>query len=123
MDELPIFRAPKRRKFAKPTHAETLSDTTAPVRIDDDGLSSEGSSDDEASATVSRSKKPIKTSRLGVTFTSNGRNHAEDGDEVALAPVVPADDRLKDMTNRFVGTTGQVVDVDKHMYVPLLQSP
>lgn len=123
MDEVPVFRAPKRRKFAKATNAETPPESTTPVRSDDDGLSSQVPSDDEAPATFPRLKKSLKPSRLGVTFTSNDRSHAEDESGLALVPVDTANDRLKDVANRFVGTTGQVVDVDRHMYKPPLQFP
>lgn len=123
MEEVPVFRAPKRRKFAKATHAETPPESTTQVHADDDGLSSEVPSDDEAPAAVPRYKKPLKSSKLGVTFTSNDRSHGDDKSGLAPAPVDTANDRLKDVANRFVGTTGQAVDVDKHMYKSPLQFP
>lgn len=123
MEDVPVFRAPKRRKFAKATHAETPPESTTQLHADDIALSLEGPSDDEVPAAIPRYKKPHKSSRLGVTFTSNDRSHAEYDNGLALVPVDTANDRLKDVANRFVGTTGQVVDVDKHMYKLPFQAP
>ena len=117
MEEVPLFRAPKRRKVIKPPHVE--SDATTPTTSQDrDGSPIDGEqSGNEAYAPAHRLKKPFKPSRPGVTFTSNARTRVEAPDTMTVVPSSTADDRLKDISNRFVGITGGTVDVDKHMYV------
>jgi hypothetical protein len=116
MDELPVFRAPKRRKVARPQSAERPSSAPPFVHdLNDGSKSGSQSSDEEGNAVQPQRRKPIKPSRLGVSFTSNALSHTEDDEALTIVPVDATSDNLRHMTNRFVGTTGQVVDVDNHM--------
>jgi hypothetical protein len=51
-----------------------------------------------------------------VTFTSSNNTHT-DIEAMSFAHSEPSNDKLLDIASRFTGTTGQVVDVDKNMYV------
>ena len=117
MEELPVFRAPKRRRVAKPGPEETSIQTL--TRSQEDVAISLSQQDEDVHedvfTAVSRSRKPIKPYRTGVIFTSASRPGGVNGDSLAVVPAEMASDRLKEISNRFVEPTGQVVDVDKHM--------
>lgn len=117
MEPLPVFRAPKRRRFTKPLQAERPSSAPPLTQADNNEPSSdEERSGGEADANVSLLRRPTKHPKAGVSFTSNVRASDEGSHDLALMPADTSSERLKNMANRFIGTTGQVVDVDKHMY-------
>lgn len=125
MDELPVFRAAKRRKHTK-APSQTLSDfTNEPDSTSKDQPSrdSVNSGDsDSADADVSvliRARKPFKRPTTGVHFSTSKTRPGQDDDNHGV--LVKADqtvDRPVDITQRFIGSSGQVVDVDQHMFVP-----
>jgi hypothetical protein len=110
-DILPVFRAPKRRKVGKVNLAEDGNDISEATR---DSPEAQPIQDHES--TVPLSRRPKKPHRSGVTFRSSNNAHT-DSEAMALARSEPSNDRLLDIASRFTGTTGQVVDVDKNMYV------
>jgi hypothetical protein len=111
MEAVPAFRAPKRRKLAKPSLAQEpfvqggFHDSDAEAR----------SASDNPDTIQTTLRRPLKPARPGVSFSSRAQRHDEENNGVALVPVEDTRDKLRQMTNRFTGTTGQVVDVDKHM--------
>jgi ribosomal protein L21E len=116
MEDVPLFRAPKRRKFAKPLLAEKSSSAPRLAQDSEHYRSDSRSSGDEQDTVQAHLRKSVKPSRLGVSFASNSRAHKDDEGQLAVVSANTTSDGLHQMTNRFVGTTGQVVDVDKHMY-------
>jgi hypothetical protein len=107
MDSAPVFRAPKRRKFLKSTH-----DDAAGPDVD---TQLESSSDDAVG--VVRRSKTNRAPKQGMKFSNAAVRNLEDESALALVQAEPSSEGFKDMSTRFVSSTGQVVDVDKHMYV------
>lgn len=115
-----MFRAPKRRKVVKGAKgdAENLAKAAASPQ---EPASDQGHSDDGIETTAPRARRPNKHPKTGVTFTSTFRSRlANADDELALIPASEPPSKLRDMSERFTGTTGQVVNVDKHMYVAII---
>ncbi|KAJ9651839.1 hypothetical protein H2198_008904 [Neophaeococcomyces mojaviensis] len=104
MDEIPVFRAVKRRKQ---THKQG------------EGYLETGSEDENISHLVKARTQP-RARLKGVQFSNQKSTVAENANEVALIQADSAPSSRHGITERFVGsTTGQVVNVDKHMYVTL----
>lgn len=63
-------------------------------------------------------RRPFKPGKSGVLFTSTKSAQVDQSDQKALikAPA-PEEQQLEDITGRFIGSTGQKVDVDQHMCV------
>lgn len=121
MEELPIFRANKRRKFAreKAIKLPISPGDTQDQEVPDNEASH---SDDETNvSSLIKLRNQNRSRNVGVRFSQDKRAE-EDGalDNLALTKVDPDEERLRDISNRFVGGTGQVVDVDKHMFVSSL---
>lgn len=128
MEEIPVFRAAKRRKHTKGP-SQTLSDviTDGPGspskrRSSSDNVNSEDSESDDAGVmSVIKARKNLRRPTTGVHFsTSRSRPGQDDDNEGALVKSDQAVDRPIDITQRFVGSSGQVVNVDQHMFVPPL---
>ena len=133
MEEIPIFRASKRRK-----HNKVHDDSTAEIAIDQPTISeldrpvTEGElprnetqdEDDESSNAgggggVIRARKQFRRPVTGVSF-SNSRPCEHDERNSSLVKISVSDEaknRPVEITDRFISSTGQVVDVDEHMFV------
>jgi hypothetical protein len=109
MESAPVFRAPKRRKFFK----STAEDVDEPQVDAHHGSSSDG----ELEVGVVRKSKTSRAPKKGMTFSNTVVRNREEESALALLQAEPSSGGFKDMSNRFVSSTGQVVDVDKHMYV------
>jgi hypothetical protein len=107
MDSAPVFRAPKRRKVFR----STIEDVKEPEIDAHHG----SSSNDEVG--VVRKSKTSRAQKKGVMFSNTVISNREEGSASALVQAETSSEGFKDMSNRFVSSTGQVVDVDKHMYV------
>lgn len=123
MEEAPLFRAPKRRKTTQ--FHDTNEEPLLPQRKEDEELS--GAADEGEQGYVSKTvklRKPFRNIRGGITFSTSSRAVGDLSDPTALMPADTLNDRPRDMTNRFVGSTGQVVDIDNHhMFVhPIFSS-
>lgn len=129
---VPVFRATKRRRFARPRE-ETLSDSAHQAALTKAGEYAERQDDgdenvhDEAEAGVSnliRAKKHIRRAATGVQFSTTKvtREANHDTSKALVKSDVSVEKRI-DITNRFVGGTGQVVNDDKHMFVVPLAIP
>ena len=122
MEELPTFRAPKRRKTAQRRQGE---DETGIAQGKEDRVVSEATntSGEEEVAGLVQIPKPFRRARPGIKFSTNSRPNGEQTEFSALVPADTSNERLSHMSSRFVGSgSGQVVDVDKHMYVCLAPS-
>ena len=122
MDEAPIFRAPKRRKVIKPTFDSSIP---SPNQISPGSsqltntVNTHFVSDDDDSAKVVRGQRHHAGRKAGIHFTAS--SHREESADAHLTALVsseaPPPPKIVDIPNRFVNSSGQVVDVDKHMYV------
>ncbi len=135
MEEVALFRASKRRKFAR-THREPapapdavdLPTPSQPTKAAESAGDDETQEKSDAEIDISnliRARKQIRRPVTGVQF-SNTKATRENAGNDASSAMVKSDqpiDRPLDIANRFVGGTGQVVNVDKHMFVSLPQSP
>lgn len=144
VQETPSFHPAKRRKFIRNRAAEESEspDRTRTTEADDglqgpigsqspvkspEAADSRGRGDGEptpAMGDILRFRKSHKR-RGGIGFSAGnrppGRGGGGDGNrpnsELSLAEQDGEEGRVLGMENRFVGHTGQSVDVDKHMYV------
>lgn len=107
MDDLPAFRAPKRRKVT--------------VKKTEPSNNDEANHNDNSSDRVVKAKKLSSTKR-GVQF-SNAQAQSRDeqsSEALALIPHSAASDTTTGgLQSRFIGagSSTKVVDADKHMYV------
>jgi hypothetical protein len=128
MEELPVFRAAKRRKHTKvPSQTVPDSITVEPGSLTNkqpsgDNVNSEDSDSGDFKVTsLIKARKTLKRPITGVHFsTSKTRLGEEDDNSGALVKADQAVDRPINITQRFVGSLGQVVNVDQHMFVPPL---
>jgi hypothetical protein len=125
MEELPVFRAAKRRKHTKGP-SETIPDsnpsgpTTSSINLPSgDNVDSEGKDSDDADVSaLIRARKQLRRPATGVHFsTSKARLGQDDGNDGAIVKADETVDRPVDITQRFIGSSGQVVNVDQHMFV------
>ena len=126
MEEVPVFRAAKRRKFVRSQDLSSSDSARQSTRLTPNGSSQRASDDDDGGKdenhfgipNLIRARKHVRRPVTGVQFstTKHGR---EPENELSTGPVRSDDnvDKPIDITSRFVGSTGQVVNVDKHMFV------
>lgn len=76
-------------------------------------------SDDEVGVSgLVRNRKQFRKPAGGVSFSNTSNAHVGSEDRFSSALVTSADiNRPVDITQRFVSSSGQVVDVDQHMFV------
>ena len=116
----PVFRPAKRRKFQRPRHPTEDEDAHDGLTFEGTGgrAARNGPPDEPALTEILRQRKTNKIRRQGIEFSAM-RPNAATGSTVSnsLTIMEPQGDRLQTISDRFVGHTGQVVDVDKHMFV------
>ena len=107
-----LFRPAKRRKFQRIRAELDSADEDAAAACDHP-------SDEPALLQVLKQRKTSRNRRQGIEFSAIKAN-AETDSTIAntLTTIEPKAERLRGISDRFVGHTGQVVDVDKHMFVP-----
>ncbi|KAH0843925.1 hypothetical protein AYO21_08315 [Fonsecaea monophora] len=126
MEDVPVFRATKRRKFVRPQQGSSAEspEAASPKVVDvlsRGGNESLGDDDDEDDGGVSsllRARKHVRKVVSGVQFSNT--KVTQQSRETTGMEVVKSDqdvDKAINITNRFVGSTGQVVNVDQHMFV------
>jgi hypothetical protein len=123
-----VFRAAKRRKHTKGPSQTVPDSITAepgspPIRQPSgDNVNPEDSDSGDTKVTsLIKARKTLRRPITGVHFsTSKTRPGEDDDNNGALVKADQAVDRPIDITQRFVGSSGQVVDVDQHMFVPPL---
>ncbi|KPI39250.1 uncharacterized protein AB675_5228 [Cyphellophora attinorum] len=106
MDEVPLFRAPKRRKV-DPT-ATTRGRTVSPGPETGDGNDDDG----PQMLTLRRPARPGKT---GVLFTSAKAGPSDRSADMTVMKAAAPEQHLEDIAGRFVGSAGHRIDVDHHM--------
>ena len=118
-----MFRQAKRRKFLRQYTTKDDEDEQGPSQIEppteEDHPGHDTMSNELAISSVLRLRRQQKSRSGGVHF-SNSRSAAatEDvADATALVLAEPPPENLKGIADRFVGLSGQVVDVDRHMCV------
>ena len=126
MDEMPVFRAAKRRKFARP-HERSSPDPAqqlASFSRDEGGQPANDNTEVDRDGTMIgisnliRARKNVRRPVTGVQFsTIRTPREADEGVSTALVQSDQTVDKPIDITGRFVGSTGQVVHDDKHMFV------
>jgi len=113
-----LFRPAKRRKFQRPKRANEDQDVDAPLASPDKEEQSNHTSDAPALTEILKLRKANRNRRQGIEFsTAKSVAEAESSMSDSLTTIEPPPDRLRAISDRFVGHTGQVVDVDKHMFV------
>ncbi|KAK5052493.1 hypothetical protein LTR84_002357 [Exophiala bonariae] len=123
MEELPVFRAAKRRKHTKgpsqivPDSATVEPGSPSKRQPSGENITSEDSdSGDTRVTSLIKARKNLRRPTTGVHFsTSKTRLGEDDDNNGALVKTDQAVDRPIDITQRFVGSSGQVVNVDQHM--------
>jgi hypothetical protein len=110
-----FFRPAKRRKFTRNRRASEDDQQETPR----DETTSPDNNGDPVNATVSdvlRLQKS-KARRNGIVFSNTNTRTSEPPPSTDLAVVDPDAERMRAISDRFVGHSGQVIDVDKHMFV------
>src|ERR1700722_10588610 len=111
-----LFRPAKRRKFQRPKRANEDQDVNAPLTSPDKEQSNH-TSDAPALTKILKLRKANRNRRQGIEVsTTKTVVEAEPSMSNSLTTTEPQADRLRAISDRFVGHTGQVVDVDKHMF-------
>ena len=121
MDDIPIFRAPKRRRFNKPaTQAEDNPTIDTFTLVSPDHSASENANDENKPAVI-RAQRQSASRKTGISFSASTRaGQFNRPDAMALIPSDAPSPPMTDIPSRFVNPGGQVANVDKHMYVSSL---
>lgn len=127
MEEVPVFRSAKRRKFTRAHQEPSSPEEQVPASPGANGgagepVSDEIENEDEDGVAISnliRARKHVRKPVTGVHFSTAraAREAEEDNATSTVAKSDTAVDKPIDITNRFIGSTGQVVNVDRHMFV------
>ncbi|OJJ43311.1 hypothetical protein ASPZODRAFT_136535 [Penicilliopsis zonata CBS 506.65] len=115
----PLFRPVKRRKFMR--RREDESDN-----IEDDLTATEDShrmqshyplitDQSSSNAHMNSLRRPFRARKGGIEFSTEARQVADSVSTRGTGAEDPESVRLRAMSDRFTGHTGQRVDVDKHM--------
>lgn len=115
-----LFRPNKRRKFQRARPRTQDGDSKVEVASPDQQNSTSPGDEAEgpAIASILKLRKQQKPRQRGIEFSNTRTNTVEEATtSSSLTLREPQPDKLRAITDRFVGHTGQVVDVDKHMFV------
>jgi hypothetical protein len=130
MDDVPIFKSSKRRKLTRPRDLQEVDQEAATPNINDtDVTTAKHDQDDNESPKVAEVSGVIKARALrrpvgGVQFlTARPMHHDGNDNSSALRKLDANEDKGIYIGNRFVGSTGHVVNDDKHMFVSLQLFP
>ncbi|EXJ89525.1 hypothetical protein A1O3_02592 [Capronia epimyces CBS 606.96] len=125
MDEVAVFRSSKRRKINRTQHErspepQTLPESTPIGDGDQQGDKADAQQSDASEVDLSnliRARKHVRKPVAGVQFSNTKTTHRldADGSQSATFRAEQAIDKPIDIGNRFVSSTGQVIDVDQHM--------
>jgi hypothetical protein len=121
MEGTPLFRPSKRSKFVR-RHSSSEEEIAKPdlqAASEDGDFAQLAEKQSLSMNEILKLRQQTRSRGTGVSFSNTKTIAVEDMPEArALALVDPASDRLKAMSDRFIGHSDQVVDVDKHMCVP-----
>ena len=119
-----MFRPAKRRKFLRQHTTKDDEDEQETSQIEppteEDHPGHDTMSNELGISSVLRLRRQQKSRSGGVHFSNSSRSAAatEDvADATALVLAEPPPENLMGIADRFVGHSGQVVDVDRHMCV------
>jgi len=118
-----VFRPAKRRKFKRirlvDEDEEATSDESAgDVMTSTDPDARGGPVQGDSSVAETLKLRRIKPRRHGIEFSGTRPNPSNEGaGDLALTVAQHQDNRLKAISDRFVSHSGQMIDVDKHMFV------
>lgn len=115
-----LFRPVKRRKFLRrrPDHEQEDNEVNGDSGRDTESFTAQTPQETDD---VVRLRRPQRTRKGGIEFSTTGSRQTTDNDAQAVAQrsaEETEDERLRAMCDRFTVHTGQTVDVDKHMYGP-----
>ena len=117
MEESAIFHPAKRRRFMR-RHDSRIEEKTPFLQTENAPASKDFDHDPEEPGVseILRLRRQQRPRMAGVQF-SNAKSGSTSGllQSTALVPVQDSADRYNAIADRFVGHSGQVVDVDKHM--------
>lgn len=116
----PLFRPAKRRMFQRARRSTEDRDINVGLASLESASreAAEHSLDEPALTEILRRRKTSKNRRQGIEFsTPKPSTASEPTMSISLTTIEPQVDRVQAISDRFVGHTGQVVDVDKHMFV------
>lgn len=118
-----MFRSAKRRKFTKqlgPRARGDEDDVDSPPgdsQAAHPGPEHHASSEDSTMSSILKLRRQQRSRTGGVQFSNSRSAAMEDvAGSTALVPVENLTDNLTGIADRFVGHSGQVVDVDKHIF-------
>ncbi len=113
--EATAFRLVKRRKFTRNRRA-SQSDESEPGRVD---TASPDNNSEAVNAHVSDILRLPKNRarKHGIEFSNTRTRSSEPPQSSDLAIIDNDAEKLKAISDRFVGHSGQVIDVDEHMFV------
>jgi hypothetical protein len=114
-----VFRPVKRRKFTRSRRASENSDSE-PQRDIAASPDNRGDAADASASGLLRLQKS-KARKNGIMFSNTMARTSEPPPSTDIALIDPEAERFKAVSDRFVAHSGQVVDIDKHMFV--LPSP
>jgi hypothetical protein len=132
ISEAPVvsFRPVKRQKFLRkrvdesddvPTPENAVNEhRTAPRERQSDNTELQDFGNQSEVSNIMRSRKFQRMRRGGIEFSTSSSQSADKNSNLALSTETTEEEILKARLDRFTAHTGQKVDVDKHMYVPLL---
>ena len=111
-----LFRHTKRRKLSKARPRHEVA--TSPIMDEiSEKTEAHNTSDDAVSSDAMRFHRS-KARRAGVVFSAANRGNPESGPATSeVSAPDEAESHLLSIADRFEKTSGQVVDVDKHMSV------
>lgn len=117
--EATAFRPIKRRKFTRNIRASETNDSQI-RRLDIDSPDDDGlDAIDIPISDILRLRK-TKTRRNGIEFSNTRPRNSESplpSTSTDITLIDPDTQRMKAISDRFVAHSGQVVDVDRHMFV------
>lgn len=116
MDEVAIFRPIKRRKFTRREYNQEDHSEQTSSQLDENPK-------DDSNIDVTnliRARNQNRSRNTGIQF-SNVKSLAieDDTESKSLDKAPESTERYKDISSRFVGTTGVVANIDQHMFVPI----
>ena len=113
--ESKVFRLAKRRKFAR-TRTASDKDDSEPQHNVIASPDNRAEAADSSLQGVPRLHK-IKSRKNGIMFSNTVTRSSDPPATTDTSAIDPDAERIKAVSDRFVTHSGQVVDVDKHMFV------
>lgn len=118
MEAVPVFRAPRKRKITQASQQSHEKTTNQQDEVQEATSGAHEGEEGKILRDVVRASKSRRMPKSGMQFSNTIVRDSEGDSPLTVVPVDSTGEGSRDMSNRFVSSTGQqVVDVDKHMYV------